>query len=521
MVFEAMHQQNPIITVAEHVDEPVSMPQRPTPARAHTCPASTRNAGNGSSYGPTLTIHDAQTANELLGSTSLLSNGQYSFLNGSFIPRPHSGTSRATLLVRRASAPGKPRATLSHIHTHNRAAQSMGDLHSPGFTDITSPVLSPLSPVHRPSSPTAITIDTRRDSVSTSTVTSMDDDSALSELSIVEVDPPQLSLPENSGVELTFFDDEMEEEEQSAEVPPVDCKGALERIKQAMEEKAALERRLVELRKLIHGRTTQHSPASSVSSTAAPQQELSVTQPSHTSNASDSTEPVDESEQQDDNTSTRHTSFEDDASDSQEPIGPSSLPIPPQSQRQRPRLPQLQTALPIPVRSANEEQQQTPSTAVRIASAVSRIANWFFSEEQRTPYPHTPIQITTPRAQHPQHASVQTFQFIQAHHLQLTPISPQPPSASHIVNQRRLAHLSAPAAPTNAPVPVIGYQQRWRPRNVEDVDPVPPYHEQDPNPSPGFVFFPGNPMLTPLPTPTSPARGHHGIPASQLMCHAA
>ncbi|KAF3917353.1 hypothetical protein ABW21_db0201912 [Orbilia brochopaga] len=512
-----MHQPTPIITVAEHVEEPSAMPQRPTPARAHTCPTSTRNAGNGGSYGPTLTIHDAQTANELLGSTSLLGNGQYSFLNGTFIPRPVSATSRATSLGRRASAPGNPRATLSHIHTHNRAAQSMGDLHSPGFTDITSPILSPLSAVHRPSSPTAITIDTRRDSVISSTITSMDDDSADSMLSIVEVRPPRLaSLALDSHVELSFA----EEEEVEVEAPPTDSKGALERIKQAMEEKAALERRLVELSKLIHGRTAQHSPSSSVSSTAAPQPEISNSQPSHTNSASDSTERIDESEQQDDNTSTRHTSFEDDASDSQEPIGPSSLPALPQSQRQRPQLPQLQTSLPMPARVASEEQQQqTPSTAVRIASAVSRIANWFFNEEQRTPYPHTPIQITPIRPQHSQHASVQTFQFIQAHHLQLTPTSPQPPSASHIVNQRRLAHLSAPAAPASAPI--IGYQQRWRPRNVEDVDPVPPYHEQDPNPSPGFVFFPGNPMLTPLQTPTSPVRVRNLTPASPAICHAA
>ncbi|KAJ6257030.1 hypothetical protein Dda_7914 [Drechslerella dactyloides] len=513
MVFENMHQQNPTITVAEHVHDPITMPQRPTAVRSHTCPTSSRNAGNGGpSYGPTLTIHDAETANELLGPSSLLSNGQYSFLNGSFIPRPDSGTSTSTSLVRRASEPGtlKPRPTLSQIHTHNRAAQSMGNLHSPGFTDITSSVLSPLSPVHRPSNPTVITIETRRDSVSTSTVTSMDDDSVQS---VADCQAPQLIADEDSGVELTFF----LEEEERVEVPPADCKGALERIKVAMEEKAALERRLMELKKLIHGKSTQHSPASSISSVVTPQREASDIQPSHTNIATDSTERIDESEEQDGDTSTRHTSFEDDASEREEPISAHTLPVPPQSQRQRPRLPQLQTSLPMPARAANEERQSTPSTAVRIASAVSRIANWFFSEEQQSAYPHTPIQITTPRSQRPQHASVQTFQFIQAHHLQLTPTSPQPPSASHIVNQRRLAHLSAPAAPASAPLPVVGYQQRWRPRNVEDVDPVPPYHEQDPNPSPGFVFFPGNPMLTPLHTPTSP---HYDTLANQAAYHA-
>lgn len=463
-----------------------------------------------------LTIHDANLANELLGSTSSLGNGQYSFLNGEFIPRPTSGLSNHT---RRASMPGDLRSCTSPspVHTHVRAAQSMGNLNvSPGDF---GPFPTGMGRAYGVSSPSTTTFDTRRDSVGTLTdTTSFDDDSMHSDLNvpvpvptsnepervtisarevvpvveeIVETPVASVLAPTSSGPE-TIVSHTVEEEstETSAAQTSTECKEAVVRIKIALEEKASLERRLQELERLI-SRGSSQRPARFRSATTSGALE-SIPQPPLTEIIVEATSQPSESQQDIQTDSGRETSFEDDTPRPRHSPPPSpptfTQPAPePQPQRQRPVLPQLQTSLPPPTAS---EERRTPSTAVRLTSAVSRIANWMFGEEERSPYPHTPIPLSTPRTQRPQ-----TYQLIQAHHLQLTPTSPQ---------HRRTAHLSAPAT-TGSPVPVIGYQQRWRPRNVEDVDPVPPYHEQDPNPSPGFVFFPPNSLLTPLATPTTPS----------------
>ncbi|KAK6336696.1 hypothetical protein TWF718_009488 [Orbilia javanica] len=502
----------PLITV----EDTSSMPRRPHAVRSHSCPSSTRDAQRGNSpYGPMLTIHDANLANELLGSTSSLSNGQYSFLNGEFIPRPTSGLSNHT---RRASMPGDLRscASPSPIHTHVRGAQSMGNLNiSPREFD---PFPMGMGRAYGVSSPSTTTFDTRRDSMGTFTdTTSFDDDSmhsgsdvpvpvptsnglervpmsAQEVVPVVEeaVETPVASMPVPSSNEPETAVSNLVEEngETSAAQTSTECKEAVVRIKIALEEKASLERRLQELERLI-SRGNSQRPARFRSATTGGALE-STPQPSRTEIIIEATSQPSEPQQDTQTNSSRETSFEEDAPRPRYslPVSPptSVQPAPqPQPQRQRPVL-QLQTSLPLP--TANEDERRTPSTAVRLTSAVSRIANWVFGEEERSPYPHTPNPLSaTPRAQRPQ-----TYQLIQAHHLQLTPTSPQ----------HRRAHLSAPAA-TSSPVPVIGYQQRWRPRNVEDVDPVPPYHEQDPNPSPGFVFFPPNSLLTPLATPTSPS----------------
>ncbi|KAK6525645.1 hypothetical protein TWF281_010699 [Arthrobotrys megalospora] len=504
----------PLITV----DEAPSMPQRPPAVRSYSCPSSTRDAQRGNSpYGPMLTIHDANLANELLGSTSSLSNGQYSFMNGEFIPRPTSGLSNHT---RRASMPGDLRscASPSPIHTHVRAAQSMGNLHlGPGdFGPF------PMGPgrAYGVSSPSTTTFDTRRDSVGTFTDTTSFDDVSMHSDPDVPVPVPTSGEPERAAISAQDVLPIAEEPVVEASVVPVpettsnepevvasppvqaesvetsaqtstECKEAVVRIKIALEEKASLERRLQELERLI-SRGNSQRPARLRSMTASGALESTV-QPPRTEVIIEATSESSVSQQDTQIDSSRETSFEDDAS--RPPNSPSppisvQTPQPQPQQRQRPVLPQLQTSLPLP--TANEE-RRTPSTAVRLTSAVSRIANWIFGEEDHSAYPHSPLNLSSPHAQRPQH---QSYQLIQAHHLQLTPTSPQ--------YHRRVAHLSAPAA-TSSPVPVIGYQQRWRPRNVEDVDPVPPYHEQDPNPSPGFVFFPPNSLLTPLATPTSPS----------------
>ncbi|KAF3206388.1 hypothetical protein TWF192_011207 [Orbilia oligospora] len=513
----------PLITV----EEADSMPRRPHAVRSHSCPSSARDAQRGNSpYGPMLTIHDAGLANELLGSTSSLGNGQYSFLNGEFIPRPTSGLSNHT---RRASMPGDLRscASPSPVHTHVRAAQSMGNLNvNPGDF---GPFPMGMGRAYGVSSPSATTFDTRRDSMGTFTdTTSFDQDSMHSDLDVpvpvptsnepeavaisprevipaVEepVETPAVSVPVPTSNELeTVVSDIVEEG--STEAPAAqtltECKEAVVRIKIALEEKASLERRLQELERLI-SRGNSQRPARFRSATTSGALE-SVPQPSRTEIVVEATTAAPttaqrslESQQDTQVDSNRETSLEDGTPRPRNslPVSPPTFTQPapqsqPQPQRQRPVLPQLQTSLPLPTAS---EERRTPSTAVRLTSAVSRIANWMFGEEERSPYPTTPMPPSTPhtRTQRPQ-----TYQLIQAHHLQLTPTSPQ---------HRRTAHLSAPAT-TGSPVPVIGYQQRWRPRNVEDVDPVPPYHEQDPNPSPGFVFFPQNSLLTPLATPTSP-----------------
>ncbi|KAK6507471.1 hypothetical protein TWF481_005903 [Arthrobotrys musiformis] len=515
----------PLITV----NDASSMPQRPHAVRSHSCPSSARDAQRGNSpYGPMLTIHDANLANELLGSTSSLTNGQYSFLNGEFIPRPTSGLSNHT---RRASMPVGLRscASPSPIHTHVRAAQSLGNLNvGPGEF---GPFPTGMGRAYGVSSPSATTFDTRRDSMGTFTDTTSFDDRSIhsdsdsdvpvpvptsNELEVVaisvhevapvveeqSVETPVAStpVPTSNGPE-TITPEVVEEQstETSAAQTSTECKEAVVRIKIALEEKASLERRLQELERLI-SRGNSQRPARFRSATASGALE-SVPQPTRTEIIVEATSQTSESQEDTQTNSSRETSFEDDTptrSRNSLPVSPPTFTQPapqpqPQQQRQRPVLPQLQTALPLPTAS---EERRTPSTAVRLTSAVSRIANWVFGEEERSAYPHTPITLSTPHAQRPQHHSMQPYQLIQAHHLQLTPTSPQ--------HHRRTAHLSAPAA-TSSPVPVIGYQQRWRPRNVEDVDPVPPYHEQDPNPSPGFVFFPPNSLLTPLPTPTSPS----------------
>ncbi|KAK6512792.1 hypothetical protein TWF506_008958 [Arthrobotrys conoides] len=510
----------PLITV----DEADSMPRRPHAVRSHSCPSSARDAQRGNSpYGPMLTIHDAGLANELLGSTSSLSNGQYSFLNGEFIPRPTSGLSNHT---RRASMPGDIRSCTSPspVHTHVRAAQSMGNLNV-NPRDL-GPFPMGMGRAYGVNSPSTTTFDTRRDSMGTFTDTTSFDESSMhsdpdvpvpvptsNELERVTISPQEVvpvveqpvetpvasvPVPTSNEPETTVSNTV---EEQSTEAPAAqtltECKEAVVRIKIALEEKASLERRLQELERLI-SRGNSQRPARFRSATASGALE-SFPQPSRTEIIVEATatQPL-ESQQDTQANSSRETSFEVDIPTPRPrnslPVSPPTFTQPapqpqPQPQRQRPVLPQLQTSLPLP--TANEE-RRTPSTAVRLTSAVSRIANWMFGEEERSPYPSTPIPLSTPhtRTQRPQ-----TYQLIQAHHLQLTPTSPQ---------HRRTAHLSAPAT-TGSPVPIIGYQQRWRPRNVEDVDPVPPYHEQDPNPSPGFVFFPPNSLLTPLATPTSPS----------------
>ncbi|KAK6343322.1 hypothetical protein TWF730_010913 [Orbilia blumenaviensis] len=509
----------PLITV----DEAPPMPQRPHAVRSHSCPSSTRDAQRGNSpYGPMLTIHDASLANELLGSTSSLGNGQYSFMNGEFIPRPTSGLSNHT---RRASMPGDLRSCAgpSPVHTHVRAAQSMGNLHiAPGDF---GPFPVGMGRAYGVSSPSTTTFDTRRDSMGTFTdTTSFDDDSMHSDsdipvpvptsngperaaisaqevIPVVEVRAETPVAPVSSNEPETVGSNSTEGEEENMETSTTqsstECKEAVVRIKIALEEKASLERRLEELERLI-SRGNSQRPARLRSLTASGALE-STPQPSRTEIIVESRSESSESQQETQTTSSRETSFEDDTPRPRNSLPPPTFtqPIPqpqPQlQQRQRPVLPQLQTSLPAPI--ANEE-RRTPSTAVRLTSAVSRIANWMFGEEERSAYPHTPVTLSAPQANRVQHQSMQPYQLIQAHHLQLTPTSPQ--------HHRRTAHLSAPAA-TGSPVPVIGYQQRWRPRNVEDVDPVPPYHEQDPNPSPGFVFFPQNSLLTPLATPTSPS----------------
>ncbi|KAF3904745.1 hypothetical protein ABW20_dc0101604 [Dactylellina cionopaga] len=335
---------------------------------------------------------------------------------------------------------------------------------------------------------------------STATIATSFEMDSIEEVESIPI-PRSEGAPESSSTSV----DVVESPQSSAE-----CKDALERIKVALEEKASLERRLQELQRLITGKTTQQPPQ-------APEPQLSHRSivvesrvPSIISEHvidNDSEVPTSPTQEVRSGISTRETSFEDDTSMSQESFRMTTVTPRPQQQqqqqRQRPQLPQLQTSLPMPVPPVNDE-RPTPSTAVRITSAVSRIANWIFGDEeqQQSAYPRSPIHFQSPQAQRPQHASVQTFQLIQAHHLQLTPTSPQ--------HHRRTAHLSAPVAsaapsPARASLPMTGYQQRWRPRNVEDVDPVPPYFEQDPNPSPGFVFFPQNSLLTPLPTPTSPS----------------
>ncbi|EPS43478.1 hypothetical protein H072_2535 [Dactylellina haptotyla CBS 200.50] len=470
----------PVPTI--NIEEAAPLPQRPNAVRSHSCPSSTRDTHRGNSpYGPTLTIHDADLANELLGSTSSLCDGQYSFLDGSFVPRPLSCISNHS---RRASMPGDLRSITSPtspIHTHNRGARSLGNLQTGNL----SPYLMPLSPIHRPTSPT--TIDTRR--ISTATVaTSFESEESVETIETIPV--PRCredSVTSSSSV--------------PAETIPqtsAECKEALGRIKVAMQEKESLERRLRELERLITGKTVRSQPQEpqTIHIVVEP-----VAQPAHVELTANESEAVSTVQQDARSISTRATSFEDDTSIVQESYRPTVVPLmapaPAPQQRQRPRLPQLQTSIPLSTPIASEE-RQTPSTAVRLTSAVSRIANWIFGDEEHSAYPQTPTATQSPQLRR-QHASVQPFQLIQAHHLTLTPTSPQ--------YQRRTAHLSTPAATSPAPAsaPIVGYQQRWRPRNVEDVDPVPPYYEQDPNPSPGFVFFPQNSLLTPLATPTSPS----------------
>ncbi|KAF3942338.1 hypothetical protein ABW19_dt0208152 [Dactylella cylindrospora] len=362
----------------------------------------------------------------------------------------------------------------------------------------------PLSPIHRPTSPTATSFDTRRDSLSAETVaTSIETGSVYT--ASVPVPVPQRGDP---------VPEETSEEQQ----PSAECKEAIERIKVAIEEKESLERRLQELEKLISGKTAQRAHVRSLSVRRVQgQQHISILQPQvgHVTPSVESTEQATPAPTTQDDADiihndteapptptqevrsimTRGTSFEDDTDSPDSSRQPTPTPQISQPQRQRPRLPQLQTTLPLPSPPASEE-RPTPSSAARITSAVSRIANWIFGGEEES-HPQSPAYIASPQYQlRPQHASypVQQYQFIQAHHLQLTPTTPQ--------HHHRTAHLSAPSAIT--PTPIVGYQQRWRPRNVEDVDPVPPYCEQDPNPSPGFVFFPQTSLLTPLPTPTSP-----------------
>ncbi|KAK6537620.1 hypothetical protein TWF694_011796 [Orbilia ellipsospora] len=488
----------PTIRIDDDID---SLPQRPHAVRSHSSPSSARDAQRGNSpYGPTLTIHDADLANELLGSNSTLVDGRYSFRNGSFVPRPLSCLSShsRSLSMPHVAAP-------SPFHTHSRAARSLGNLHVNTADLSMSPFLAGLSPIYRSSSPTTTIIDSRRDSMSIATGrTSFEmEEEEMHDVQAVTIPVP--SSGENS--ETSSVDIPAEGQQSSTE-----CKEALERIKVAMEEKESLERRLRELERLISGKAVARRSQSEDEGISNSHVEVESREPPRVevTSSESAIEPT-AIQAETRSISTRATSFEDDASILQEepasPIvldsAPPAFSSPPQMQRQRPRLPQLQTSLPLPtVTPTGNEERQTPSTAVRLTSAVSRIANWIFGDEDHSDHPNTPTDLAsaqTPRRQ--QHNSVQPYQLIQVHHLALTPTSPQ--------YSRRVAHLSAPVGPSPAsasvstPV-VMGYQQRWRPRNVEDVDPVPPYYEQDPNPSPGFVFFPQNSLMTPLATPTSP-----------------